>query len=246
MANAYVFPGGRLDPADLDASLVTASQGLDRDGAQARLGDVGGAEAFGLYMAALRETFEEAGVLLADGPVVSAEDSARWRDSLQEGAATLAEMVRATGITLRPDRLLYWDHWITPPVEKHRYDARFFVAAVEPDLEAAHDDKETTDGVWMSPAEAIARYAAGAFQLAPPQVRILHDLRRYPDADAVLAAAQGRGPIPGILPEPLFVEGKLFLLLPGDQGHSASAPGTTTLHRATLDGGLWTLVDTRS
>lgn len=230
MANALVFPGGRLDATDCDpawADLCAETPGA----AAARLGlpPAEGAVALGLLVAAIRETFEEAGLLLArrsdagaelvrlDDPLTAARFEAH-RARLQSNAAEFLGILREEGLVLATDALTYLARWVTPEIEPKRFDTRFFAARAPAAQVGTHDAQETTASAWMSPSAALEAYAAGRIQLAPPTYRILLELAGLSGCEAVLGL---RG---GALPEthrPRFEadDGELTLLLPGDERH---------------------------
>lgn len=159
-SGAWVFPGGLVD-AD-DRAVRQACTGLDDAQASARLGlPEGGLDHF---VAAVRECFEEAGVLLAldrqgaparlDGP--EGQALLALRGPLHRGECSFASMCREHGLTLPMDRLHYVAHWLTPRGRPKRFDTRFFLAVLPPDQETAHDAVETTDHVWLRPAQALS------------------------------------------------------------------------------------------
>ncbi len=219
MASAMVFPGGRLDDAD---GALAERCALTPAEAATRMGMDDGARALGLLVAGVRETFEEAGVLLAcrGGAMLDlrAPDEAarfqRHRDALNAGETTLAAIVAAEDLRLAVDRLGFFAHWITPEVEPKRYDTRFLATRAPEGQRPLHEGVETTDSAWMSPAEALAEYAARRIELAPPTLRILSEIAQLPDVAAVLAL---RAAIPApVLPRAQVAGAELQLLLPGD------------------------------
>ena len=247
MANAYVYPGGRLDPEDHDARTRALTADLPDEECIARLREALDPErARGLFVAALREAFEEAGVLFAESttldalPPLSTYDA--WRAQLNAGTATLAAFGEAEGLRFSLDALHPFAHWITPEVEPRRYDTRFFVALCPPEQRDAlrHDERETVDSLWIEPSAALARYSEGGFQLAPPTFRTLEELTALGRIDAVFARCR-EGAIPPV--QPVFTEdaGRLVLLLPGDPEHPATAAGVCVegSHRVALDDGRW-------
>jgi 8-oxo-dGTP pyrophosphatase MutT (NUDIX family) len=236
MGGAYVFPGGKLDAEDSAPEIIAKTSGLSDAEAARALGEPDDVRrAIGLYVAAVRETFEEAGVLLARDVDTSALASAR---ADLEGGAAFATVVDGLGATLDLTRLTPWTRWVTPVVEPRRYDARFFLARAPRGQLAAHDQRETTDGAWLPPGEALAREERGEIQLPPPTMRSLEMLASFDDIDAALADASSRTPP---LVEPVFRDddGKWSLLLPGAEGHpvpEARIPGPT---RFVLAEGRW-------
>lgn len=192
---AYVFPGGAVDDEDRDPQWATRCAGLDDAAACAVLGTERGGLAF--WVAAIRECFEEAGLLLAhgaDGQVVdlSAPDrGARFhghRIAVDDGLIDLFDVCVAEDLHLPVGDLHYFSHWITPHGAPRRYDTRFFVARAPEHQTLSHDDGETIAALWVRPQDALDRNAAGDFELIHPTLRSLEILTNYPDADAVLSA----------------------------------------------------------
>ncbi len=234
LGGAYVFPGGKID-AD-DAGLVTQ---LDQPVAalHAALGEPATAAelAASCYVAALREAFEESGVLYAHG--ASAAQVALAAALLREGQG-FAELLRQLGLRLDTRSVLPWSRWITPKmasVSSKRFDTRFFVAAVPAAQTARHDDVEATASVWLAPRAALEQYRDGRIELAPPQIMSLAHLARHASVASVLAEAAGRRPAL-IQPEPYDDEhGTRVLCYPGDPRHSVrerALPGPTRLRYA--------------
>lgn len=237
LGGAFVFPGGKLDPADAQPDLL---QRLDRPASalHAQLGEAELPEgkAASLFVAALREAFEESSVLLAHSAAGQshADTLAAARHHLSQGLAfntLLAEL----NLTLHTQALVPWSRWITPrvpSVTNKRFDTRFFLAHAPQDQIAAHDNHETTESVWLAPREALTRYWAGDIELAPPQIMSLSHLHRYASAASALAAAQSQKP-PTIQPEPFDQDGMRVICYPGDERHSIQAralPGPSRLH----------------
>ncbi|HOM11803.1 MAG TPA: MBL fold metallo-hydrolase [Rubrivivax sp.] len=199
-SGASVFPGGLLDPGDADGARLCS--GLDDPTASARLGLPSGGLAY--WFAAMRECFEEAGLLLAaarDLPQPGAEPLARIaaeRDALNRRESSMAQICTRHGIRLAADRVAYLDHWLTPPGVPKRYDTRFFVTEA-PELQvASQDDHETDAQQWLTPAAALARRKE--LKLAPPTWKILELLQRLGTVDAVLGYAQALAEVPCTMP----------------------------------------------
>jgi 8-oxo-dGTP pyrophosphatase MutT (NUDIX family) len=200
-ADAWVFPGGQVDPTDGAVSAAgPLGPGPTDAEASAILGLTTGGLAF--WVAAARECFEEAGILLArragSGRWVVAEDEieaarfARHRRDVHAGARSLAGVLAAEGLVLDVGDVHYVSRWITPPGNTRRFDTRFFVAAAPPGQVASHDTAETVESVWTTPAEALARHAAGDIRLVFPTVKSLEALARFRSAADVLDAARPR------------------------------------------------------
>lgn len=230
VAGAYVFPGGSVDPADRGDAAEELCRGLDDAEASDLLGIDSGGLAF--WVAALRECFEEAGVLLAqprdaaDGtevldttdPGVRARFEAH-RLEINEGRAGLLEVCRAEGLVLAADTVHYVSHWITPELAPKRFDTRFFVTAAPPGQVAHHDEGETIATIWVRPNDALARFEAGEIELLPPTIDNLEKLGVHTSTEEVMAWARAVTDIPTILPIVLIEDGRLLVLRPGDDGY---------------------------
>lgn len=230
VGGAYVFPGGKVDDDDRSTAAGHACAGRDDGEASALLGVDSGGLAF--WVAALRECFEEAGVLLAYGPgdgpgaglIDMAEPAARRRlavrrTELNAGAVRFLDLLRAEGLTLAVDRMHYFSHWITPEPSPKRYDTRFFVCALPPHQVPIHDDHETVDTVWVRPAEALERAAAGEFDLIFPTMKNLEAISRFDTSTALLEAAAAVEKVPTVLPRVVADHRGFRILLPGDPGY---------------------------
>jgi len=214
----FVFPGGKVDEAD---ARLDAGRHLDIDAQtlHARLGepalDVAGAAGF--YVAALREAFEEAGLLLAEGLSPAACVQARAR--LGTGVA-FNVLLGELGLRLQADALVPWSRWITPLLSVNkRFDTRFFVARTPDQGVVCHDGHETTEALWLRPRAALEAYWGGDMALPPPQIMTLAHLARHATVDAVLAEARARPPV---LVQPVnMVEGGSHRMscYPGDALH---------------------------
>ena len=183
MAGNYVFPGGTLEPEDRDINLFAIHSDLDLTTIADRFGDDLTAEkALAFCVAAIRETLEEAGVLLAsnaqnlDEKLVQACDL-RLTASLKKN--WFAELVADSGWRLALTALSPWSHWITPVQMKRRYDTRFFLADMPTDQCCQPDSRETVQGLWIGPEEALAGNLAGTISLSPPTLVTLHEFLRY-------------------------------------------------------------------
>lgn len=229
LGGAYVFPGGKLDREDveLNAQLDVPAQAL-----HAALGEAGldARQAAGLFVAAIREAFEETGVLYADADAAAAQGAwARLREGMQ-----FAELAQERGLRLHASALAPWSRWITPivgGVVRKRFDTRFFVAAIPPGQQPLHDNHEAIGSVWLAPRAALEQYWAGDIQLAPPQIMGLAHLSRFARVADVLADARSRTP-PTVLPEFFEWEGSRVVCYPGDERHSVrqrALPGPTRL-----------------
>jgi 8-oxo-dGTP pyrophosphatase MutT (NUDIX family) len=193
-----VFPGGAVDPADAAPEAEAWCRGLGDARASERLGLDSGGLAY--FVAAIRETFEEAGVLLAveaasgESPDYGAPDLAARlaavRPEVDARRLPIGEAARREGLALAVDRMHYAARWITPQGPPRRYDTRFFVAALPAGSEALHDDREAVHSEWLTPAEALRSVERGERTMMPPTYGMLRVLARFGSAaEAVLAAA---------------------------------------------------------
>ncbi len=206
----HVFPGGKVDAADGDPRYQALARGPSPTSASLALNLAHGG--FAHWVAALRECFEEAGLLLAhrpDGSLVEMRDPelrarlTRDRARLNAGEkGALEELCEREGLGLATDRLAYVSHWITPMGTPSRYDTRFFVALAPEHQEALHDGHETVESRWIRPEEALARHREGDMPMISPTIKNLEALCGYPSARAVVEAKAAVDPrsIPAILP----------------------------------------------
>ena len=222
---AYVFPGGSVDPADYGAEV--GWHGPDPAEFGARLGAT--AEmARALVCAAVRETFEEAGVLLASAPgggPLADPAGPSWaadRAALTAGDVTLAELLSRRGLVLRADLLVPWARWITPEGEPRRFDARFFAAALPAGQVATGHAAESDRIAWLRPADAIESARGGQISMLPPTAATLNDFAVASSAageDAV-AAILGRPPlIEPVMPRLVREDGEAWLYIPDEVGY---------------------------
>lgn len=237
-AGMYVFPGGRVDPAD--ARETPPWVGPPADEVMHAL-DADPALAQALVCAAVRETFEECGILLAApadmSPTPTAMgslDSPEWialRRSLERQETHLAELLTRLSLALRADLLAPWARWVTPEVEPRRYDTRFFVAALPDGQRPGQISGEADRMVWMRPADALEKYEAGTMTMLPPTAFTLAELCSYEDVASVLAAAHVRDLSP-IMPRILVSGDEAQLLLPHDEGYhdTTGHAGTAAEH----------------
>jgi 8-oxo-dGTP pyrophosphatase MutT (NUDIX family) len=232
LGGAHVFPGGKLDPADLELDMQAH---LDRDETALhealREPGLSTREAAGLHVAALREAFEECGLLLAHGASQRVAELAALRAT--EGFS-FNRLLADLSLRLDTSRLVPWSRWITPKVPSvtsKRFDTRFFVALIEGEVEVSHDDKELVETVWVRPRAALEMYWAGRMMLAPPQIMSLATLSHHGSGQAVLAAARAAGPAL-IEPHTCEIDGERVVCYPGDERHPLSQramPGPSRL-----------------
>jgi 8-oxo-dGTP pyrophosphatase MutT (NUDIX family) len=212
---AFVFPGGSVDARDADPQIAWA--GPD-PAAWGQIFDMSPELACALVCAAVRETFEESGVLLA-GPsadsVVADTTGADWegdRHALLDRSLSLAEMLARRGLVLRSDLLRPWSRWITPVVEERRFDARFFAAALPHQQRTRDVGGEAAEVAWVRPDDAIAAGRRKEIVLWPPTAVTLAELAGCADVAVALRPRKVRP----LLPEASVAEGAVWLTLPDD------------------------------
>jgi glyoxylase-like metal-dependent hydrolase (beta-lactamase superfamily II)/8-oxo-dGTP pyrophosphatase MutT (NUDIX family) len=215
-SGAAVFPGGVLDARDGDA--YAHCLGNDDVAWSQRLGVSARGQDY--LVAAVRETFEEVGLLLAchaDGRSPGPADLARlkpWRDRLQDGSASAADFCAAEGLQLDLRGLVYMAHWLTPPGAPKRFDTRFFIRLAPDHQEAQADLGEAVELMWLTPAQALERERG--LVLLPVTRRTLQDLGRHRRAADAMAWARGLGQVPLIMPRRAASERGLRVVLPDE------------------------------
>ena len=218
LGGAHVFPGGRVDASD-HSHDVTGGVDLQMDryaAITARMLDVPAEVAIAHYVAAVRELFEEAGVLLAHPlTAASVERLATARRDLLESRITFADIIRREHLHLELEELAYFAHWVTPEIEIRRFDTRFFIARAPKGQTPIHDEGETTHSEWVAPMAAIERSRAGLISLPPPTWTTLQMLAKFDSIDAVFDWAW-RKPIPRIQPRFEKQGDRTLLFYPGD------------------------------
>lgn len=250
MGGAHVFPGGRVDEADYVDAPERCCDGVET--AVARLPQRSAAEALAFHLAAVRELFEEAAVLLArdagtsrGGPprLDRSEDTLReWRRDLLERRVTIGELAVREGLRLALDALIVFAHWVTPAIETRRFDTQFFFAAASAGQQAVHDGGEHTDGLWVSPADALARCRGGELALPPPTwttLRALSACARLEDAQAWARVQRAPRVQPCVDVRP---DGTRVIMLPGDSGCPPVDGFDAPERRFVLAEGRWTPV----
>ncbi|MEU9606328.1 NUDIX hydrolase [Streptomyces sp. NPDC048057] len=221
---AYAYPGGKVDARD--SGPVRWAGPSPAEWAE-RLG-VDEASARAIICAAVRETYEESGVLLAGltpDTVVGAADG-DWesdRQALVDGDAAFADFLERHGLVLRSDLLGAWARWITPEFEPRRYDTWFFVAALPSGQSTRNDSTEADRTVWIRPADAAAGYDRGELLMMPPTIATLRALSGYETAAAALAAAHEQDLTP-VLAEARLDQGTLVLSWPGHDEFTKRIP----------------------
>jgi 8-oxo-dGTP pyrophosphatase MutT (NUDIX family) len=227
----FVFPGGGVEADDTGAAVEALCAGLSPADANRRLGLPGGGLAY--WVAAVRETFEEAGVLLARDPrtggwldlsgPAAVRRFAVHRRAVDSGTLPLAEVARREGLVLALDAMFYAARWITPPGLPRRYDTRFFLAPLPAGQTPLHDDREAVHSQWMRPAEALERCASGELAMLPPTRGMLRILAGFADSAEALAAAEAQQDGPDHVVRIVRSGDTWRVLLPGDAEDEAGA-----------------------
>jgi 8-oxo-dGTP pyrophosphatase MutT (NUDIX family) len=211
-AGAWVFPGGVVDEGDAGAAdMVT---GPPADAWAARLGT---ADAVAFVAAAIREAFEETGILLhTPGPASHApadEALVVARRALLSGVVGIREVAVSLGVRFDASSLVYLAHWVTPEPEPRRYDTRFFLARVPEGAVCTPHRGELVDSRWAGAGTAVAEFEAGRLPLLPPTVLTLRALAAFASVDAMLASLAD-APVPEILPVMRAVGAGVEIVLP--------------------------------
>ena len=225
MGGNFVYPGGRVDQDDGSLKICTLSKGITFEEAQKILGGTfSPEESFAHWIAAIRELFEEAGVLLAydqKGNLFQLrnrderEKFLHYRESLQKGGLTICEMAQKEKLLFALDLLHYYAHWITPEARSERFDTRFFLARYPLGQEASHDQKETTAGIWITPRKALEENLKGEAILSPPTLKTLEDLSRFKSIDDVFDSLR-RQDVQPILPILTKISDNPLIIFPWD------------------------------
>lgn len=222
---AYVFPGGSVDERDADEQVSWAGPDAADWG---RIFAAPPSLARALVCAAVRETFEESGVLLAGesaDSVVADTTSDEWeadRQALLDRSLSLAEMLARRRLVLRSDLLRPWSRWITPVIEPRRFDARFFAAALPSGQRTRDVGGEASEVAWVKPAAAVSAGRRGEIRLFPPTAVTLSQLAECGDLTTVLA---GHREVSPLIPEVQLREGAVWLTVPGMTEAGAPADG---------------------
>ncbi|HEY6408329.1 MAG TPA: hypothetical protein VIY29_12750 [Ktedonobacteraceae bacterium] len=228
MPDVYVFPGGSISADDRAAEQAeevctpVASGAADPEG-RTVLGN-------GTRAAAIRELFEEAGVLLAyrDGQILAIGDADvagfdGYRQAFNERKGSLVEMARAEHLRLATDRLGYFAHWITPEGMPKRFDTHFFITTAPAEQQAAHDQLETSEGIWISPVDALARFERKEFPLVFATIYQLRELAAFHSVKEALEATAAQH-VPTRLPVLEQENGTVRVYLPGDSDNTWEVP----------------------
>jgi len=232
LGGAVVFPGGKLDPGDVDAAWAVVSN-APRTVEPPWAADE--ATARGLAVAACREALEEAAILPLVGEALAHEELVAWRGRAARKETDLRSMLAAAGRMLDLAALVPFARWVTPVAESRRYDTRFFLFAADAALTGVHDDHETTASFWAKPDEVIHRFVGGELQLAPPTHRTLEILAGAANTAAALAGA-ATACLEPICPRLVTQGHSVALVLPGDPEHDVRTPRSPGKSRYVMRG----------
>jgi len=221
----FVYPGGRVDREDGSLEICAQCKGVSPEEAHQLFG---GAlppdESLAHWVAAIRELFEEAGVLLAydhTGKFIHFKDPAtqekasHYRDLIHKGKMNICQVAQEEKVYFALDQLHYYAHWITPEARSERFDTRFFLACHPEGQEATYDQKETTLGVWLTPSQALEENLKGTTALSPPTLKTLEDLSRFTSVTEVFKALR-KTEIQPILPILTKINDESLLIFPWD------------------------------
>jgi 8-oxo-dGTP pyrophosphatase MutT (NUDIX family) len=216
-SGALVFPGGSVDAADREM-IATPELYWEGEGCDAA--------ALSFRIAAIRETFEESGILLArlrgSKDLVSASEASgiadRHRAALSEGKTSFPAILAETGMVLALDLLVPYAHWVTPEGLPKRFDTWFFLAAAPPEQVGEHDGRESTDSLWLSPREALVGDESGRFKLPFPTTRNLIKLGKQRSVKSALDDARGK-PVVTVMPVMTSLNGGRQLRIPLEAGY---------------------------
>lgn len=218
LGEAHVFPGGKIDAADSAPAMLAHIHGVAALDTAALGEDLPAERAAGMFVAAARETFEEAGVLLARGGAGDLTGDLKTARAQLNAKQPFDAVLASIDALLDSAALVPWVRWVTPVMLAKRFDARFFLAAAPDDQEAVHDNYEATHSEWLKPRDAVTRWQEGGIQLAPATFMSLQHLAHFDSIGAALADARSRRP-PVIQPVGFVGDGVRCLALPGDARH---------------------------
>ena len=216
-SGALVFPGGKADPQDFEVELRELSEGGNPDD-----------KLFAAEVSALRETFEECGILLANesatGKMIDGVKLAslqKHRKPIVDGEMTFAQLLRQEGLILQCGSLAHFAHWITPDMMPKRFDTHFFAAVAPEDHLALHDGYESVDSVWIRPAVALAEAEEGKRTIIFPTLRNIEKLARFTCVADVLGDCDGNPPFP-VLPWVEPRDDGNYLCIPPEAGYDVN------------------------
>ena len=221
MAGNYVFPGGVLDPGDHDDSNWQPYVDLNPAELMKRLAgeSLNEHEVLPYGIAAIRETFEEAGVFLGhpvEQTTAELEKLNRRRQEADLSDGWLQDLVETGKWSLSFSKLYPWSHWVTPAKMKKRFDTRFFIASMPADQACRPDNRETTHGVWISPQKGLAGNLSAEIPLSPPTVATLHELLSYRSLNELMQYSAQKSWGPALMPRLVFADQDAVIVEPWD------------------------------
>lgn len=226
MAGTYVFPGGIMDIQDNDRKTFARCMGIIPARAKEILGGtLSEEESLAFWVTGVRELFEEAGILFAmnrTGETVAVENTPaqqrfdNYRNLLQGGEITLTHLAEKEDLIYTLDQFDHFAHWITPEERPVRFYTHFFIATMPENQEALADGKETTDGQWITPRDALKENLKGTMILMPPTIATLEDLARFETIDEVLLSVKDRETSRTIMPVYVDMPDRPFVVFPWD------------------------------
>jgi 8-oxo-dGTP pyrophosphatase MutT (NUDIX family) len=253
LAGICVFPGGKMDAEDHDEDLIEHAQGFDGSQARDLLNEPELDEhtALGLFFAAIRELFEEAGILLAykaDGSFIEfSSDSIRekfndYRTAIHEKELSLKDLARLEKLTYAVDTLLPYSHWITPDTVRKRFDTRFFIAKLPQGQKTDYDPVELMGYEWRTPDIILEQNHSAKIKLIPPTLKTIEELSLFKSIDDVISHVRSR-PIYPILPQVHSENNSIVIKLPHDPEYSIDAykqpPSPDDPSRLVFKDGIW-------
>jgi 8-oxo-dGTP pyrophosphatase MutT (NUDIX family) len=200
LPGVHVFPGGVVEEADFALETAALCQELSFDQAHRIIKDVSlPQKSLGFFVAAIREAFEESGILLVHGSGSRRSIDERelprlggYRAEVHANPSAFVSRLRGERLRLATDRLSYFAHWITPEALPIRFDARFFVAAAPSGQEASPDGQETVEAKWITSQDALAEHQLGRLKLAPPTFHSLTELAEFRTVDDAISSTRGK------------------------------------------------------
>lgn len=199
----YVFPGGRVDEADYHSNYEQQMTELSHDQLHQKkaLGD----DWLACWVAAIRETFEESGLLLActkSGGQINTQDEKviEYRRQLRNSEIDLCTICAKEGWFLTVDQIHFFNRWVTPPGRPRRFDTRFFIGTAPNGQLELHDGEETTDSIWISPTTALAENKKGKFAMMAVTIKQLEDLSGHEEAASLISRVKSSRDFPHYLP----------------------------------------------
>lgn len=232
MPGSFVFPGGWVDPGDGDWGFWRERVDLAPELVRARLGEADGSDPLAYAVAAVREAFEESRALFAErrpGADGGYEAACAFRTDHGAERGWFGRLMVSGGWVLRLSALVRWGRWVTPLAMPRRFYTCFFLAVLPEGQTCRPDMRETTEGVWLTPAEALAANHSGTVPLTPPGLVTLQEMSAYPDLPPLLAAAAARPGGSAVMPRfvPLGAPRQALILMPWDPCYGREWEGIT-------------------